>query len=260
MNRILLSGALLAATAFVAPAHAQSVAALVGDKTLAIVDAGQMKVVRTVEVTGVSGSLLGIDVRPADNMLYGVASDGSVVTIDVETGAATMKSTLKTTLPDGVIATVDFNPAADRLRVIGSDGTNLRANVDNGDVTTDGPLSFAAGDKSAGEAPMVVAGAYTNSVGKPSATQLFNVEAGTGAIVLQAPPNDGVLNTVGVIGVEAETFAFDILSTAEGMNTAYLMAGDTLHTIDLSTGAATAVGKVEGADMPVRDIALLPAM
>lgn len=260
MKRVLLSGALLAGAALAAPAQAQTAVALVGERTLAIVDAGALQVTGAVEVTGISGSLLGVDVRPADNMLYGVVSDGSIVTIDVETGAATMKSSLQTTLADGVIATVDFNPAADRLRLMGSDGVSLRVNVDTGEVVTDGSHEFAAGDPNAETQPMVVAGAYTNSTGRPESTSLYNIEAGAGVLVLQSPPNDGVVNTVGPLGVDAQTYAFDILSTGEGMNTAFLMADDTLYTIDLSSGAATALGRVEGADMPVRDIALLPAM
>ena len=63
--------------------QAQTVAALVGDDMLAIVDAAGKTVQRTVKVSGISGVLLGIDVRPADGMLYGVVSDGSIVTIDV---------------------------------------------------------------------------------------------------------------------------------------------------------------------------------
>ena len=31
-----------------------------------------------------AGPLLGIDVRPADGMLYGVVADGTIVTIDRE--------------------------------------------------------------------------------------------------------------------------------------------------------------------------------
>ena len=33
-------------------------------------------------ITGIGGSVVGIDVRPADGMLYAVISDGSVVTVD----------------------------------------------------------------------------------------------------------------------------------------------------------------------------------
>jgi hypothetical protein len=260
MKRILLVPALLATTAFAAPAHAQSVAALVGDTTIAIVDASALKIDRVVEVSGLSGTLLGIDVRPSNSMLYGVVSDGSVVTIDLASGETMKASMLATMLDAGVTATVDFNPAADRLRIMGSDGTSLRANVDTGEVATDGSHDYAAGDANAGAEPNVVAGAYTNSVAEPSSTQLFNIDASSGALLLQDPPNDGVLNTVSAITVEAGTYAFDIYSSADGENTAYLMADDTLYTIDLASGMTTMVGVIPGADMPVRDIAVLPAM
>ena len=89
------------------------------------------------EASGLSGALVGIDVRPADGLLYGVSADGSVVTVDPTTGKAVMKAKLETMLAPGTMATIDFNPVADRLRIIGSDGTNLRANVDDGKVTKD---------------------------------------------------------------------------------------------------------------------------
>lgn len=260
MKRILLVPALLATTAFAAPAHAQSVAALVGDTTIAVVDASALKIDRVVEVTGLSGTLLGIDVRPSNGMLYGVVSDGSVVTIDLASGGSTKTAMLATMLTAGITPTVDFNPAADRLRIMGSDGTSLRANVDTGEVATDGSHAYVSGDANAGMKPNVVAGAYTNSVAGPSSTQLFNIDATSGALLLQNPPNDGVLNTVGAVAIEAATFAFDIYSSAEGENTAYLMADDTLYTIDLASGMATKIGMIPGADMPVRDIAVLPAM
>jgi len=260
MKRILLIPALLATTAFAAPAHAQSVAALVGDTTIAVVDAQALAIDRVVEVSGLSGTILGIDVRPADGMLYGVVSDGSVVTIDLMSGEAMQKSMLATMLEAGVTPTVDFNPAADRLRIMGSDGTSLRVNVDTGEVTTDGSHEFAADDDNAEAMPNVVAGAYTNSVAGTSSTQLFNIDASSGSLLLQDPPNDGVLNTIGSFEIEADTYAFDIFSSAEGENAAYLMADDTLYTIDLASGAVTEVGIIAGADMPVRDIAVLPAM
>ena len=100
-------------------------------------DTETLEVAGTMDVSGVE-KLHGIDFRPADGMLYGVAAVFSVVTIDTSTGAATVKSQLSEQLPDGVSAIVDFNPVADRLRLMGSDGTNLRANVDDGVVTVDG--------------------------------------------------------------------------------------------------------------------------
>jgi len=230
--------------------------ALTGDKTLVMFDTETLEVSGTMEVTGVD-MLHGIDVRPADKMLYGVSSDGKVVTIDTTSGAATEKSTLSETLPDGVSASVDFNPMADRLRIVGSDGTNLRANVDDGMVTVDGTLAYDAADMHAGETPNIVAVAYTNSFGKPEATAMYDVDATIGALIQQAPPNDGVLKAIGKFGIEAgSTYAFDIAATEALENTAYLATGGMLYTVALDTGVATGVGElaIEG---DVRDIAIL---
>ncbi len=251
--------ATLAVTAAVAgAAQAQTVAALVGDDMLAIVDATGKTVQRSLKVSGISGSLLGIDVRPADGMLYGVVSDGSIVTIDAATGKATQKSKLETMLAPGTMATVDFNPVADRLRLIGSDGANLRVNVDDGKVTSDGKLKFAETDMHKGETPKIVAGAYTNSMKGAKETALFDIDATIGGLIKQAPPNDGILNAVGKLGVTGAGYAFDIVAGENGSNEAFLMVGDALHRVDLATGKATAIGKIAGVTGTVRDIAALP--
>lgn len=259
MPRRILALALLAGPALATGAEAETVAALVGDATLAHVDTAAGKVVKTVTVTGISGRVLGIDVRPSDGLLYGVVSDGSVVTIDPATGTATPKSKLDTMLGAGVGATVDFNPVADRLRIIGQDGTNLRANVDDGKVTKDGSLKFADADAMKGKTPKVTAGAYTNSFKGAKETTLFDVDA-TGSILRQAPPNDGVLNTIGALGMSGETVSFDILSDGQGGNQAWAMAGDTLYRVDLATGKGEMVAKIAGVTGAVRDIAILPRM
>jgi hypothetical protein len=255
---LLLSTALVATAGLAGTAVAAPAIALVGDKTLVMFDTETLAVSGSMDVTGVD-RLHGIDVRPADQMLYGVAGDGSIVTIDTASGAATVKSTLSTMLPDGVGAIVDFNPVADRLRLMGTDGTNLRVNVDDGMVTTDGSLAYDAADMHAGETPAIVAAAYTNSVGKPEATAMYDIDATIAGLIQQAPPNDGVLKAIGKLGIEgAETYAFDIAATADLTNTAYLVAGSTLHTVALDTGMATVVGEIERIDGAVRDIAILP--
>ncbi|KAA2236375.1 DUF4394 domain-containing protein [Salinarimonas soli] len=249
--------ALAAGLTLAGAAQAQTVAALVGGNTLAIVDVAKRKVERTVMVSGLSGSLVGIDVRPADGMLYGLAEDGTVVTIDPLSGKATAKSKLETMLAPGIAATVDFNPAADRLRVIGADGTNLRANVDDGKVTKDGTLKFADGDTMKDKTPKVVAGAYTNSTKGAKETVLYDIDA-AGALLRQAPPNDGILNTIGMLGVSAERAAFDIAPDGNGGNVAFLMAGQTLYRVDLASGRATEAARIEGAG-DVRDVAVMPS-
>lgn len=237
-------------------ASAQSVAALVGDNMIVMVDVATRSAGKSWPVSGVSGKVLGIDVRPSDGLLYAVIDDGSIVTLDTATGKATMKAKLESTLPAGVTATVDFNPVADRLRLMGSDGTNLRVNVDDGKVIRDGNLNFAGSDAMKERKPTVVAGAYTNSVKGAKETALFDIDA-SGTLLKQAPPNDGVLNSVGKLGVAGNGVAFDIVSDGAG-NGAWLVAGDTLYSVDLTSGAAIAKGKITGLTGQVRDMAVLP--
>ncbi len=253
---------LILATAFTAlsltGAQAQSVAALSGDNTISIIDAAAKKVTRTMKISGASGSILGIDVRPADGKLYALASDGTVYTVDTTTGAATMKSKLETTLKAGVKATVDFNPVADRLRVIGSDGTNLRANVDDGKVITDGTLKYAETDANKGKAPMVTAGAYSNSFAGTKETALYDIDTATGTFTKQAPPNDGVLMTISTLPLK-DGAAFDIVADGKGGNMGWIISGDEMHSVDIGTGMTKPFGKIAGLPAGVRDIAVVGA-
>ena len=166
------------------------------------IDPATKKVTGTADIKG-AANVVGIDVRPADGMLYAVTADGGIYTVDAKTGQATMKSKLSETLKAGTTVTVDFNPVADRLRVITSDGTNLRINVDDGKATVDGSLKFKDGDANAGKTAKVIAGAYSNSFKGTTATALYNIDASTGLLLTQAPPNDGILNTVGSLGVKS---------------------------------------------------------
>jgi Domain of unknown function (DUF4394) len=244
-------------TAASAAASAAPALGLVGDRTLVLFDTDEPEVTVTVEVAGVD-RLLGIDVRPADGMVYGVAADGAVVTIDPATGAATKVAMLETVVPENGPVVVDFNPAADKLRLM-SGVRNLRADVDTGKVTTDGHLAFEAGDMHAGEAPDIVAAAYVNSRGKPEKTAMYDIDATVVTLVQQTSPHDGTLAAIGKLGLDpASSYAFDVHTAADGANTAWLAADGTLHTVDLVTGAATAVAEISGAPGPLRDLTVLP--
>ena len=122
--------ALLATTAIAgttAIAMAAPAIGLVDGTTLVTFDTETLAVTSTVEVSGVDG-LAGIDVRPADQTLYGVSLAGEIVSIDPATGVATVTFPLSENLPSFEGAIVDFNPMADRLRLMGADGTNFRVN------------------------------------------------------------------------------------------------------------------------------------
>lgn len=255
--RFALRAALLLGTATLATAaHAAPAIGLVGGTTLVMFDTETRAVSGTMDVTGVDG-LAGIDVRPADKLLYGVTLAGEIVTIDTASGAATMKSTLSEMLPSFEGAIVDFNPMADRLRLMATDGTNHRVNVDDGMVTVDGSLAYEAGDMHEGETPAIVAAAYINSIGKPEATAMYDIDATIAALIQQVSPNDGTLGAIGELGVEGSSYAFDIAATEALENTAYLVVDNVLHTVDLESGAATEVGAIEGVDGMISDIAIL---
>ena len=145
-------------------------------------------------------------------MLYGVTSEGAIVTIDVSPPGYAEKQAERNAQV-GVTVTVDFNPVADRLRVMTSDGTSLRVNVDDGKAVVDGSHKFKEGDANAGKTPKIIAGAYSNSLKGTQATALYNIDATTGSLVLQAPPNDGTLNTIGSLGIKLNgNVAFNIVA------------------------------------------------
>lgn len=256
--------ATLAGIAFVlagaGSAQAETAVGLVGDNWLVTIEGSKPAITKTVQVTGVD-RLLGIDVRPANGWLYGVAADGAVVTIDLASGKATQVAKLDKTIAAGTGAIVDFNPKADKLRFMSTDGTNLRADVDTGKVATDGTLNFESKDMHAGEKPNIVAAAYTNSIGKPETTAMYDIDATIVALIQQVSPNDGTLKAVGKLGFKAaKQYAFDVHSTGDGKNTAWLVADNTLYSVDLATGKASKIGAIEGAKGMIRDIAVLPKM
>jgi hypothetical protein len=246
--------AIVAIALQISVARAQTIVALIGDDVLATVDSGAGKTQGLRKIEGI-GPVLGIDVRPSDGQLYALASDGTVAVLDAGSGQATPKSKLDILPPEGVKVSVDFNPVADKLRIIGSDGTNLRADVDSGKVTKDQPLKFADD----GGAPMVIAASYTNAIKGAKETALFDIEATFGGLFRQAPPNDGILNSIGTLGLDAGNVAFDIFTDAAGVNTGMLIAKGNLYLVNLETGKATSGKAIAGLPSNVRDIAVLPA-
>jgi hypothetical protein len=220
-----------------------------------------------VAITGLTSgeTLLAIDYRPATGVLYGLGSAGRLYTIVPATAVATVAATLAadpadTTEPFAVLAGasfgIDFNPVPDRLRVVSDAGQNLRVNVDTGATFTDGALNVPA--------PDAVAAAYTRNFAGTTTTQLLLIDTATNSLLLQNPPNDGVLATIGRLDA-TQTFAgvagFDIVGGEDGLALAALQpagaAQSTLYRINLRTGAATAVGAIGAtATPPIRGFAI----
>jgi len=238
-----------------------TVALTASGKVISFNRAAPATMVGSVAVSGLAAgeSLLGIDFRPADAKLYALGSAGNVYTIEPSTGVATLKVALKAANGDddpfaalaGSDFAVDFNPAADRLRVVSNSGQNLRINVDTGDATTDGVISLAGGS------PHVTAAGYTNAFFGTTATQLFDIDAASGLLHLQDPPNNGTLAAGLALGVTgAQINGFDIDARNNAGYAALTVAGTTnLYRVTIATGAATAIGAIAGGEM-VRGLAL----
>ena len=222
-----------------------SFVALNDNNTLISFDPSNPGDASSVEVTGVEGVLLGIDTRPANGLVYGISTANDIYTIDASSGAATYVSTLDTPFEGGTISGFDFNPAADRLRLVGDNDQDFRINVDTGAVTVDGTLAFAEGDFNEGVNPNITAAAYTNSFDGTESTQLYDIDTLLNQLVLQDPPNDGTLVTVGDLGVDIDTLGgFDIVSSSNGENAAFAVSNSTLYSVDLSSGAAASIGEI----------------
>jgi len=211
-------------------------------------------------VQGLMGSnerLIGLDLRPATGALYGLSDAGRLYTLNSTTGMASFVAALMADPSDssspftalaGTSFAVDFNPVPDlgqtaaSLRVMSNSGQNLRINVNAaaaGRTTTDGMLN--------GATTRLDAVAYTNNDRNPATgTALFGIDASTDMLYRVGTPNNGDTIAVGSLGVDTSGVAGFDISGATGMAYAALTDGDTgksmLYTIDLMTGAATALG------------------
>ena len=221
-------------------------------------------------VTGLQAGelLLGIDFRPATGELYALGSTSRLYTLNTTSGAATQVGAAGAFTLSGASFGFDFNPTVDRIRVTSDADQNLRLNP-NGTLTgTDASLAYdnttADGDPidaNAGANPNVVGSAYTNNFAGAMATTLYGIDSGLDILVIQNPPNNGTLNSVGALGVDANDFVGFDISGGTGMAYAALgLAGvgvSQFYTINLSTGAATLVG-TPGTFSAISGIAVAP--
>lgn len=227
--------------------------------------------VRTTAITGLASgeTVVGIDFRAdaaatAERGLYAVTSASRIYVIDTTSGAATaIGSAAFTPAVSGAAFGVDFNPTVDRVRLHSDTEQNLRLNQLTGAVAaTDTPLAYATGDASAGQNPMIVGTAYTNSVPGATTTELFAIDSDRDQLVFLATPNAGGLTTRGPLGVNTTTaVGFDIVGAGSGTAYATLTPSGTsrsrLYTINLTTGAATEIGDVNFG-RPLVGIAVVP--
>jgi 3D (Asp-Asp-Asp) domain-containing protein len=249
------------------------------DNTLATATLGTVSTPGSaIPVTGVQMGdvLVTLDVRPQNQALYAlgvnaVADTVSLYHLSPATGLAVLLGTASTLadgagLPLDLPATgwdIDFNPSVDRVRVINAAGLNFRMNPNNGAVV-DANAGVAGNqiDSNINGATMSVsATAYTNSQpNNGGITTQYTIDAVTGSIYIQNPPNNGTQTNglgVTVAGMPlaiTEVNGFDIepgvnaaannVAPASGKAYAILRTSGPsgLYEVNLTTGAATFLG------------------
>ena len=250
-SKIALALGFVASTVAFNVAQAESLVGITTDNQIGVFDSANVAAAAFVNISGLSAgeSLIGIDLRPSNNTLYGISSASNLYTVDAYSGAASFVAALSgyainTRLGYGL----DFNPVADRtaaasLRVVSSAGDNLAVNVATGVV----------GNQANTIAPGYSAVAYANS--DPSvtatATQLYYLNSATDTLsVAPSAFNTPSISLIGAIGLDIlnangfELFsngnAFAIVNTDNGTLDSQLLG------INLSTGAGTLLGTFNG--------------
>jgi hypothetical protein len=281
---LLLAGASWPATAGAATDLVTVLGVGSDQNTVATVDvrapSGQLA---SVPVTGLGAGevLRGIDYRPANGMLYGVATAGALVatyTIGPTTGSATPVGSV--TVPGIETATefgMSIDPIADRIRVItnvagdgmGPNVTNLRLDPATG-ARADVPIADFDLDFTGMPGASAPAVAIAHHVW-PGATAATTYAITTGGDRLarlggtngSPSASSGVLQPIGDLGVSAGTSAGFDIDPATGTGYAVLSVNGRPRTfsVDLASGAArpTALdNRVGAADAEIGGLAIPP--
>lgn len=239
---------------------AEKVVLLTDANSLIIRTPGSADVTRAVVGVNPGTTLVGIDVRPATGVLYGLGSDGQLYAISASTGTADKVGTPIASFDATAGVGFDFNPVADALRVV-TGAKNYRLNATTGAVVGEGPamsgtpgaLTYAPGDPNEGETPEASGAAYTESsrgLPAPTATALFDIDSATDSLVRQNPANAGTLLTVGSLLLDATGVSgFDV--SPDGTQAAYAVLtterGQGLYSVNLANGEPKLLERIDGA-------------
>jgi hypothetical protein len=228
-------------------------------------------------ITGLAAgeTLVSIDRRPQNGFLYGLGYNAGAGTVQLygiapQTGFATpIGMTGSFVAADGVTPVpvgagagtkfgIDFNPTVDRVRVVNDAGQNFRINPNNG--------AFVDGNAGAGGINMdggingpttsVQETAYTNSAQSATVTTQYALDAGTDAVCIQNPPNNGTQSACQPLSSAIDAvLGFDITpdvtvsasnTPATGAGLAVLrlagQTGEVIASVDLANGTVGTIG------------------
>ena len=204
-------------------------------------------------VTGLQNNetIVGLDYRPATGELFALGTSSRLYTVNPGTGAATEVPPAGPFTPtlNGFSFGFDFNPVIDRIRAVAETNSNMVLNPNDGSAAAATNLFYGPADPNFGVDPNVVHSAYTNNFPGAVSTQLYGIDTGLNILVTQAN-SAGTLGTVGPLGVDVGALGgFDISGTTGVAYATMLPAGSSVsefYSINLATGAATALGVVDG--------------
>jgi hypothetical protein len=189
---------------------------------------------------------------PATTKLWGLTNYGNIVPVNFaipDIGLPVIKGINL----NGTAFGFGFDPTSTvNMLLVSNLDQNLRLKYNTGEVFVQTPLHYFGG---APADPNVVAFAYDNNLSGVTQRNPYMIDSAADSLAVLLPPfSDGVLRTVGPLGVNAsEMTGLTVYTTGTigaPVNTAFAAitaAGDSvskLYTIDLSTGAATLVGTI----------------
>jgi hypothetical protein len=189
---------------------------------------------------------------PATTRLWGLTNYGNIVPVNIA-AADIGAPAIKVANLNGTAFGFGFDPtSAVNMLLVSNLDQNFRIKFNTGEVFTQSPLSYFMGSPAD---PNVVTLAYDNNLSGGAQRTPYMIDSAADTLVmLLSPFSDGVIKTVGPLGVNAsEITGLTIYTTGtvgSPVNTAFAAItspGDSvsrLYTIDLSTGAAALVGTI----------------
>ena len=188
---------------------------------------------------------------PATTKLWGLTNYGNIVPVNLATADIGLP-VIKNINLNGTAFGFGFDPTSTvNMLLVSNLDQNLRIKFNTGEVFTQTPLSYYMGSPAD---PNVVTLAYDNNLSGGTQRTPYMIDSAADTLVmLLFPFSDGIIKTVGPLGVNAsEITGLTIYTTGtvgSPVNTAFAAitspnSVSKLYTIDLSTGAATLVGTI----------------
>jgi hypothetical protein len=250
---------------FVAPITGRAVLIVLTDGTnLVRLDSATPGTNTTVAISGLQSgeTLVGLDFRPSNGVLYGSGTTGRLYSLNYLTGAATQVGAVGS-YPVGPNAYgSSFNPVQDIFHLV-SGTSQLDITPDTNNLI--GPSGFIPPPH------QIAAIAYGNPYPNASVTTLYGIDAAAGTLVTigQNPfyagsSNTGSVTTIGSLNLGTnlnQNMGFDTV-TLESSDfrlayAAFTISGQTrLYLVSLETGVAQLVGPIGAGNVVFRGLAV----